>query len=85
MGLPKLAFIGTAAWFYLIVNIYKTPFQIGLGILTATSLQLSMTFGIFAVGGALIGPIIVKRINQKLFEVLIWSFVLLAALRLMAT
>ena len=83
VGLPKLAFIGTAAWFYLIVNIYKLPFQVGLGILTETSLRLSLTFGICAVVGALVGPIIVKRINQRLFEALIWSFVLLAALKLL--
>ena len=83
VGLPKMKFIGTGAWFYLIVNCYKIPFQAGLGILTTNSLALSLTFGIFAVGGALIGPIIVRWINQRLFEFLVWIFVAMAALKLL--
>jgi len=83
VGLPKMAFIGTGAWFYLIVNIFKIPFQVDLGILTASSLGLSLIFGVVAIGGVLAGPAIVKRINQRLFEGLIWTFVFLAGLKLL--
>jgi hypothetical protein len=81
--LPKLAFIGTGAWFYLIINIFKVPFQVELGILTTSSLAISLVFGLVAAGAVLLGPVIVKRINQKLFETLIWTFVFLSALKLL--
>ena len=37
MGLPKYAFIGTSAWLFLIVNIFKVPLMIDLKIITLLS------------------------------------------------
>src|SRR5208283_3682403 len=31
IGLPKLAFVGTGAWFFLLVNAFKIPFSVKLG------------------------------------------------------
>ena len=31
LRLPKVAFIGTAAWFFLFLNLFKLPFSVGLG------------------------------------------------------
>jgi uncharacterized protein len=36
--LDKLAFLGTAAWFFFLVNVFKV---IGLGLLTVDSLKLN--------------------------------------------
>jgi uncharacterized membrane protein YfcA len=81
-GLPKYAYIGTAAWLFLLVNVIKVPFMMDLGIIHFDSLSLSASFMPYAIGAALIAPLIVKRINQKVFELLIWVFVVIGGLKL---
>src|SRR5882724_1517515 len=39
IGLPKLAFIGTGAWFFMLVNAFKVPFSVHLGLITPDSLK----------------------------------------------
>lgn len=82
-GLPKMAFIGTSAWFFLLMNWVKVPFMTGLGLIHSESLWISVRLMPAAVFGALIGPLIVRRINQKTFTMLIWFFVVLAGVRLL--
>ena len=82
VGLPKYAFIGTSAWFFLIINWIKVPLQVHLGNISGETIGLSLLLGIPAIIGALTAPKIVKHIPQKLFEKLIWFFIILAGLRL---
>ena len=82
VGLPKYAFIGTSAWFFLIVNWIKVPLQAHLGNISGDTIWLSLSLGIPAVLGAVTAPMIVKHIPQKLFERLIWFFIVLAGIRL---
>lgn len=35
MGLPKLGLIGTMAWSFLLLNLFKVPFRVGLGLINA--------------------------------------------------
>ncbi len=81
-GLPKYAYIGTSAWFFLLVNCFKVPFMVDLGIIDLGSLHFSASFMLFSVLGAVIAPFIVKHINQKVFEILIWVFVVIGGLKL---
>jgi uncharacterized membrane protein YfcA len=81
-GLPKYAYIGTSAWFFLLVNLFKVPFMIDLKIIDFPSIQFSARFMLFSVLGAIIAPFIVKHINQKVFEILIWFFVIAGGLKL---
>ena len=81
-GLPKYAYIGTSAWFFLLVNCFKVPFMMDLGIIDGGSLRFSASFMLFSVLGAVIAPFIVKRIDQKVFEALIWIFVIIGGLKL---
>jgi uncharacterized membrane protein YfcA len=81
-GLPKYAYIGTSAWLFLLVNCIKVPFMMDLGIIHFDSLGLSARFMPFALGAALLAPLIVKRIHQRLFEILIWVFVVIGGLKL---
>lgn len=81
-GLPKYAYIGTSAWFFLIVNCVKVPFMIDMGIIDFGSVRFSMSFMLFSVLGAVMAPLIVKHINQKVFEILIWVFVVIGGLKL---
>jgi uncharacterized membrane protein YfcA len=82
MGLPKYVFIGTSAWLFLIVNVCKIPFMIDLGIITWESIAVSGWLFIPAMIGAVIAPMLVKRINQKFFESMIWFFIVIAGLRM---
>ena len=81
-GLPKYAYIGTSAWFFLLVNCFKVPFMMHLGIIDGGSFRFSASFMLFSVLGAMIAPFIVKHINQKVFEILIWVFVVIGGLKL---
>jgi uncharacterized membrane protein YfcA len=81
-GLPKYAYIGTAAWLFLLVNVIKVPFMMDLGIIDFSSLGFSASFMPYALVAAWIAPIIVKRMNQRLFEILIWAFVVIGGLKL---
>ena len=83
MRLPKYVFIGTSAWLFLIVNIFKLPFMVDLGIINIESIFVSWWMFIPAVLGAVIAPFIVKYINQKLFESLVWIFIVIAGVRML--
>lgn len=82
-GLPKMAFIGTSAWFFLTVNLFKVPFSVELGLINPSALRLSATLAPFAVGGALLGKSILRHIPQQLFENLALLMTLIAGLRLL--
>ncbi|MGP4048947.1 sulfite exporter TauE/SafE family protein [Streptomyces sp. 2A115] len=70
-GFRKLGFLGTSAFFFLIVNVSKVPFSVGLGLIDGHSLLLDAALAAFVVPGAIIGKYAVNRINQRLFEQLV--------------
>jgi uncharacterized membrane protein YfcA len=80
MRLPKIVFIGTAAWYFLLLNLFKTPFSASLGLINPASLGVAVWLGPFAALGALVGRPIVKRLNQRLFELITLGLTFLAAL-----
>jgi uncharacterized protein len=72
MRLPKNHFIGTAAWLFLIVNIFKLPFHIFVWhTISADTLWLNLKLvpGIFV--GFYAGVRIVKHINESFFRKMI--------------
>jgi uncharacterized membrane protein YfcA len=68
MRLPKLEFLGTGAAFFLVINWIKVPFGLHLGILNVPSLTLNLWLLPAVAAGALAGPWVVKRVNQRVFE-----------------
>lgn len=82
MGLPKLAFMGTSAWFYLLLNTGKVPFSYNLGLITPESLTFDLLMVPFAVIGGLAGYQILKRLDQKRFEEISLVLTGIAAARL---
>ncbi|MFO1486927.1 MAG: sulfite exporter TauE/SafE family protein [Verrucomicrobiota bacterium] len=85
IGLPKLAFIGTGAWFFMLVNAFKVPFSLQLGLITAVSLKLDALLLLPMIPGALLGPVILRRINQSWFEGMAVVLTVAAALRLLVS
>ncbi|MFJ2115348.1 MULTISPECIES: sulfite exporter TauE/SafE family protein [unclassified Streptomyces] len=82
-GFRKLGFLGTSAWFFLIVNTTKLPFSVGLGLIDGPSLLLDASLVLFVIPGALIGRACVNRINQRLFEQLVIGATVLGGLQLL--
>lgn len=83
VGLPKMAFIGTAAWTFFLVNLFKVPLQVDVGIINFESIRVSGALMPFAIVGALVAPRVVRFISQIWFTRLIWGFILVAAVKLL--
>ena len=83
MRFPVKEFLGTAAWFFAIVNVFKVPFSIGLGIITAPGLLLDAVLVPAVVVGALVGRWVADRIDQRLFERLVIAFTIVGAVYLL--
>ncbi len=83
VGLPKLVFIGTGAWFFMLVNSLKVPFSVKLGLITSASLRMDAMLLIPMIPGALLGPVILRRIQQTWFEAMVLGLTVLASVRLM--
>ncbi len=82
-GLPKMEFIGTGAWFFLLINVFKVPFSYSLGLINASSLRVDLILAPFAVLGALAGRALIPHINQKVFETVALGLTLVASLKLL--
>lgn len=82
-GFRKLGFLGTSAWFFLIVNTTKVPFSVGLGLIDLDSLRLDALLVLFVLPGALIGKLCVDRIDQRVFERLVIGATILGGLQLL--
>lgn len=82
LGLPKYTYICTSAWLFLLINLLKVPFAIGSRIINWNSFEFSAHFMPYSILGAVIAPYIVKKLNQKLFNFLIWFFIILGGLKL---
>jgi len=80
--LPKYAFIGTTAWFFFSINLFKMPFQVLSGYISPETLQISLPLGLVAATGAGLAPKVVRYIPQKWFSMAIWTLIVFAGIRL---
>lgn len=80
--LPKMAFVGTAAWYFFIVNVIKVPFSAQLGLVNLNSLTLNLWLAPAVVAGIFLGRWLLGKTNQTLFEWLMIVFSALGALKL---
>lgn len=67
-GLPMLEFLGTAAWFYLVVNAAKLPLSAGLSLISVDALVMDAVLVAPLLVGAAAGVFLVRRIDQGQFE-----------------
>ena len=81
-GLPKQQFIGTAAWYFMIVNMSKIPFYLYLGIVNRDSIGVNLAMVPLIAIGAILGILVFHRIPQKLFNSLIVVLAAAAAVKL---
>lgn len=83
VGLPKLEFVGTNAWFFLIVNALKVPFSLGLGLIHSNSLMLNVVLAPAIAVGVIGGQWLTHRLSQRAFDGWLLAFATAAALRLL--
>ena len=82
-GTLMLEFLGTTAWFFLIVNLFKVPFSAGLGLIDGSALLLDLALAPLVVVGGLVGRWAVRRLDQQQFEWATLTLVGVAALPLL--
>jgi uncharacterized membrane protein YfcA len=78
-----MSFLGTGAWFYLVVNLFKLPFSVALGLIDLGSIGLDAKLLPALVLGAVAGRLVVSRIDQRVFETLVLVFTVLASVNLL--
>jgi uncharacterized membrane protein YfcA len=81
--IPKNNYMGTIAWFFLVINLFKVPLQIGFWKnITWTSFAANLVVLPAIFLGVLCGIAIVSRIPEKAFRYLIIAMTMVTALKL---
>jgi hypothetical protein len=71
MRLPKMEYVGTAAVFFMLLNLFKVPFMVDLGLITTQSFSFNLMLAPAVLLGALAGRWLLKHVDQNLFERLV--------------
>jgi len=66
--LPKMDFVGTGAVFFLLLNFFKVPFMVHLGLINQSSFSFNLMLAPIVVAGAFLGQKLVASIDQRTFE-----------------
>lgn len=82
VAMPKLELVGTSAWLFLIINIFKLPFSYGLGLIDSGTLLIDVLFAPTILLGMWLGSWLVHKIPQREFNLLLLLFTGVASLRL---
>lgn len=83
MQLPKNVLIGTGAWFFLVINLFKIPFHVFIWkTITLESFAVNLLMLPFIIGGSFLGLKIAKHIPEKPFRWLVIVMTVLASVKL---
>jgi uncharacterized membrane protein YfcA len=83
MRLPKMDFVGTGAVFFMLLNLFKVPFMVHLGLINTASFTFNLMLAPVVFLGAWYGRKLLKQINQRVFENLALGLSVAAALKLL--
>ncbi|HEU5242041.1 MAG TPA: sulfite exporter TauE/SafE family protein, partial [Ornithinibacter sp.] len=67
------------AWFFLIVNLVKVPFSVGLGLMHPADAVRALVLAPAVLVGGLVGYATVRRISQRAFDLAVLLASALAA------
>jgi uncharacterized membrane protein YfcA len=82
MRLPKEEFLGTGAWYFLILNWLKIPVFVSEGRITVDSVQSDLVMIPLILCGAFLGIWLLKRIPQEKFNAIVQILAVLTAMNL---
>jgi uncharacterized membrane protein YfcA len=78
--LPKTSFVGTAAWFFMIVNYLKIPLQhFAWHNIRLEGLLFNITMIPIILAGAALGILIVKKVSEAHYRVLVYVMTIVSA------
>jgi len=81
--LPKKSFVGTAAWFFMIINFLKLPLQYFVwNNISGETLLFNLAMLPSIAMGAWLGIVFVKKISEKNFRIVIFTLTIVSALML---
>lgn len=83
VALPKDAFVGTSAWFFMLVNLVKLPFSAQLGLISTHTLAFNAVLIPAIVCGLFLGRAVVSRLPQKWFDSFVLLFAMVASVKLL--
>lgn len=78
--LPKAHFVGTAAWFFMIVNYLKLPLQYFVWQnITPEGLLFDLTMIPVIIAGAALGVLLVKKMSETHYRILVYGITCISA------
>ena len=83
LRLEKNRFIGTMAWYFLVLNVLKVPFSMNLGFITADSVLFNLKLAPAILLGGLFGIWLVKRLSNQRFQILVQVIAAIGACRML--
>ena len=83
MRLNKHKLIGTAAWYFLILNWLKIPIFIWEGRITGSSLVTDLCVLPVIAASAFVGVVLLKKIPQKWFNIVIQTLIVISVVKLL--
>ncbi len=83
MKISKEQFVGTGAWIYFAINLFKVPFSIKLGLITPESFTVNLMLLPCIILGSFLGVKLMRRISGPFFEKMMRVMVLAGGLKLM--
>lgn len=69
--------------FFLLLNWFKVPFMVNLGLINRDSLWLNLKLAPAVIAGCLVGRFAAARMNQRVFESTALTLTLVAAIKLL--
>lgn len=84
MRIPKFTYIGTGAWFFFLVNVFKVPLHVVFWkTITLKTVSFNLIMAPAIIFGVFLGIQIVKIIPEKLYRVLVISTTIVSAFLLL--
>jgi uncharacterized membrane protein YfcA len=81
-GFNKKEFLGTAAWFFFLLNLSKTPVYAGMGMFEPWMFPFALWLVVPVLLGSFLGVLVLRYVPQKLFNALALLLAGAAALKL---
>lgn len=82
MKISKQEFVGTGAWIYLAINLFKIPFSIRLGLITLDSFTINLMLFPIVILGSYLGVRLMRKISGPLFEKMMRVMVFIGGVKL---
>lgn len=84
VSLPKWELVGTSAWFFLVINVFKLPFSYNMGLISLNTLAINAIFAPAVLPGMWAGRWLIQRISQRVFDTMLLILTAVFAIRLLS-